>query len=58
MSKLSDSEAEAAESQTWIQFAVECRYLTRDVGAELYAEYDAIVGMIINMLTHPKDWTL
>ncbi|HZF41306.1 MAG TPA: four helix bundle protein, partial [Blastocatellia bacterium] len=27
-SKLNDSEAEAAETQTWIQFAVECGYLS------------------------------
>lgn len=58
VSKLSDSEAESAETQTWIQFAVECRYLPRDAGAELYAEYDAIIGMIIRMLTHPEDWIL
>lgn len=27
VAKLSDAEAEAAETQTWIQFAVECGYL-------------------------------
>ncbi len=27
VSKLSDSEAEAAETQTWLEFAVECGYL-------------------------------
>jgi len=58
ISKLGDSEAEAAETQTWIQFAVECGYLPREIAAELYAEYDAILGMIIQMITHPEDWTL
>lgn len=57
ISKFSDSEAEAAETQTWIQFAVECAYLPREVAVELYAEYDAILGMIVRMVTHPKDWT-
>src|SRR5438874_11977998 len=42
ISKLGESEAEAAETQTWIQFAVGCEYLPRDVAAELYREYDAI----------------
>jgi four helix bundle protein len=31
ISKLGESEAEAAETQTWIQFAVGCGYLPRDV---------------------------
>jgi four helix bundle protein len=28
VSKLSDSEAEAAETQVWLEFAVKCGYLT------------------------------
>lgn len=32
-SKLSDVEAEAAETQVWIEFAVKCKYLNRDVAA-------------------------
>ena len=29
ISKLSDSEGEAAETQTWLQFSVECKYLEK-----------------------------
>src|SRR5262244_68096 len=58
ISKLSDSEAEAAETQTWIQFAVECGYLSRETAATLYTEYEAILGMLIQMITHSQDWTL
>lgn len=58
ISKLGESEAEAAETQTWIQFAVECGYLSREAAAELYVEYDTIIGMIIQMVTRPKDWVM
>jgi four helix bundle protein len=58
ISKLGDSEAEAAETQTWIQFSVECGYLPRGEAAVLYAEYDSIIGMLVNMLTHPQHWRL
>jgi four helix bundle protein len=58
ISKLSDAEGEAAETQTWIQFAVECGYLDRGSGRRLYAEYDDILGMLIKMLTNPVAWTL
>jgi len=31
VSKLNDAEAEAAETQTWIYFAVECGYLSKEL---------------------------
>jgi four helix bundle protein len=58
VSKLGDSEAEAAETQTCIQFAVECGYLKRETAKELYLEYDAILGMLVDMITHASTWTL
>ena len=32
ISKLSDSEAEAAETQVWLEYAVKCGYLRRELG--------------------------
>lgn len=58
VAKLGDSEAEAAETQTWLQFAVRCEYLPRDTGEELYRQYDAILGMLIAMIRSPGDWVL
>jgi len=56
--RLNDSEAEAAETQTWIQFAVDCGYISRDEAVELYNEYDAILGIFVHMINHPKDWII
>src|SRR5213595_3864836 len=36
VSKLSDSETEAAETQVWIEFAVKCGYADRDRALVLY----------------------
>jgi four helix bundle protein len=58
IAKLGDSEAEAAETQTWIQFAVRCEYLPRDIGEQTFREYDAILGMLVSMITKPGDWVL
>ena len=58
VSKLSDSEAEAAETQVWLQFSVECRYVNRDAAAELYSEYDEIISMLVGMIRKPSNWTL
>ena len=58
ISKLGDSEAESAETQVWLQFSVECGYLSREAGMELYKEYDAILGMLVNMIIHSEEWKL
>jgi four helix bundle protein len=58
VSKLSYSEAEAAETQTWIQFAVECDYLSREVAMRLYREYDEILKMLVHMINHAPAWCL
>jgi four helix bundle protein len=58
VSKLSNSEAEASETQTWIQFAVECKYLDEEPARTLYTEYDNIIGMLVNMIKEPEKWAL
>ncbi len=58
VSKLSDSEAEAAETQTWLQFAVKCGYLSAPEAKTLYKDYDAIIGMLVSMITHRDQWKL
>src|SRR5262245_1512681 len=42
ISKLSDAECEAAETQVWLEFAVKCQYLNRDSAVPLYRVYDQI----------------
>lgn len=57
-SKLTDSESEAAETQVWIQFAVECLYLNRGIATPLYKEYDEIIGMLVAMKRDAAKWVL
>jgi four helix bundle protein len=58
VSKLHDAEGEAAETQTWLQFAVECGYANAEVSRTIYAEYDSIIAMLVKMQNHPEDWSL
>jgi four helix bundle protein len=58
VSKLSDCEAEAAETQVWLEFAVKCEYLSRDEGAPLYVAYDKVLGTLVGMISHPETWIL
>ncbi len=58
VSKLSDAEGEAAETQVWLQFAVKCGYLERDVGASLYQTYEEVLSMMVDMIRHAQKWIL
>jgi four helix bundle protein len=57
ISKISDAEAEAAETQVWLEFAVRCGYLSRDAGTELYQTYDRVISTLIGMINHTDSWT-
>ena len=58
ISKLSDSEGEAAETQVWIEFAVHCSYMTRDDGNTLYRKYEEILATLVGMINHPETWVI
>jgi four helix bundle protein len=57
ISKLSDSESEAAESQTWLDFSLRCGYITEIEHNALDETYDKIIGKLVNMSLHPENWS-
>ena len=52
--ELNDAESEAAETQTWIRFAVECGYVASDIASGIYDDYDHIIGKLVNMISNPR----
>ncbi|MDY6900694.1 MAG: four helix bundle protein [Cyanobacteriota bacterium] len=58
IAKLNDSEAEAAETQIWIKFAVKCKYLDVELGREMYATYNQILGSLVKMINNPSVWII
>ncbi len=58
INKLTDAEAEAAETQTWLEFAYECEYLTVEVMKELRETYDHVIGKLVKMIINPTPWIL
>jgi four helix bundle protein len=55
-SKLNESEAEAAETQNWLDFALRCGYISSEEHQELDNAYDDIIGMLVMMQKHPEKW--
>lgn len=58
ISKLCDSQAEAAETQVWLEFAVKCKYLTRDQATPIYKTYDEVLSTLVGMINHVDKWLI
>ena len=57
ISKLNDVEAEAAETQTWLEFALACGYIKREVASDLSSD-ERIIGTVVGMINHADSWVL
>ena len=57
VSKLSDCEGEAAETQVWLDFSLACNYIDENTYKSLFVKYDQILGKLVNMSLHPEKWT-
>ena len=57
VSKLSDSEGEAAETQVWLDYALACNYIDNKTHSALNDKYDHIIGMLVNMSNKPENWS-
>jgi four helix bundle protein len=58
ISKLSDSETEACETQVWIEFAWRCKYLNEEEMKALDGVYDHILAQLVTMIDHPSQWLI
>jgi four helix bundle protein len=58
ISKLSDADAESAETQVWLEFGFKCGYLEEAVVRELDDAYSHIMGKLVNMMNRPEQWAI
>jgi four helix bundle protein len=49
VNKLTDSEQEAGETQTWLEFALKCKYINNETFKILDEKYEHIFAMLITM---------
>lgn len=57
VSKLSDAESEASETQVWLDFCYNCKYIKEIEYKRLYVQYDNIIGKLVMMALKPEKWT-
>jgi four helix bundle protein len=58
ISKLSDSESEACETQIWLEFAVDCEYVQPAHARPIYRTYNEVLRTLVGMINHPKTWII
>ena len=58
ISKLSDAGQEAAETQVWIETALECGYITTDEANPLIQGCEAVLGQLTLMAIHADKWMI
>ncbi len=56
--KLNQAEAEAAETQTWLEHAVQCDYIEATKAREIHRLCDHVIGKLVNMGNRPEVWLL
>jgi four helix bundle protein len=57
VAKLSDSESEAAETQVWLEFSFQCKYIENVKFQRLNEIYNQIIGKLVNMALQPEKWS-
>lgn len=55
-SKLTDADSEAAETQSWLDFALRCGYMDQGEHDALDAAYERISGGLVNMMADADRW--
>lgn len=58
VAKLNEVEAEAAETQVWLEFATICGYLDAEVGQEIFHQYRIILAAAARLIQQADAWVV
>jgi len=56
VNKLTDSLGEEYETEVWLDYSRDTKYITVIMHSELMNEYDEVRKMLISMINHPEKW--
>ena len=57
MSKLTDAEGEARETQTLLEYSFHCNYITEEQFRIFNEKYNEIIALLIYMINNVEKWT-
>ena len=56
VSKLTDSLGEEYETEDWLDYSMDCGYITQEKHNKMISSYDEVRKMLISMINNPDKW--
>jgi len=56
VNKLTDSLGEENETETWLDYSRDCKYINIENHTEIMNGYDEVRKMLISMINNPEKW--
>jgi four helix bundle protein len=56
VNKLTDSLGEENETEVWLDYSKDCKYIQKETHKRLLSEYDEVRMMLISMINNPDKW--
>jgi four helix bundle protein len=56
VNKLTDSLGEEYETEVWLDYSRDCKYISNETHDNIMNEYDEVRKMLISMISHPDKW--
>ena len=56
VSKLTDSLGEEFETEGWLDYSHDCKYIDQDTRSRFMIEYDEVRKMLISIINNPEKW--
>ncbi|MDQ3049972.1 MAG: four helix bundle protein [Bacteroidota bacterium] len=56
VSKLSDCDAECSETLVWLDFALDCNYISKETHKDLFVKYMNVGGLLGDMINNPTKY--
>jgi four helix bundle protein len=57
ISKISDSDMENSETQVWLDFSLECQYISKDLYGRLTMKSEEVGKLLHDMLVNPEKYS-
>ena len=58
VSKLTDSLGEEYETENWLDYSKDCKYIKEETHQRILSEYDEVRKMLISIINNPGKWCL
>ena len=56
INKLTDSLGEEFETENWLDYSKDCKYIQEETNERILSEYDEVRKMLISMINNPEKW--